>query len=189
MAKKLELTKAKINKLAKLITEYPQQEAAALAGIPPRSYSRYKAQARDIFDAVMDEEVEESELTKKEKLLLEFFIVVDMGVPLHVGKYLKIMRDTAIGRKWAMDEDGNYILNDKGKRIPTDWVPAKEYAHMLTFATKEAREEREQESGTESGVIGIPTAQGQDLAALIKQQQAYTQSLAQAKRQENGDDD
>lgn len=186
---KLELTKAKIKKLAKLITEYPQQEAASLAGIPPRSFTRYKSIGREVMDRLLEEEVAESELTKKEKLCLELFIAVDTGVPLHVGKYYKIMRDTAVGGKYVVDKDGNYIKDEDGKKIRTDWVAAKEYAHMLTFATKEAREEREAETGGDTGVIEIPSAGGQNLADLIKQQQAYTQSLAQAKRQENGDDD
>lgn len=180
MAKsKLGLTRDKVKKLEKLIREYPQQEAAALAGIPPRSYSRYKSLGREIFDDILNEDVDEDELDEAEKLLLDFYIAVDTGVPLHVGKYYKIIRDSAFGEK--------VYTNADGERRKTDWLAAKEYAHMLTFATKEARDERETDAPAPSGgSIEVPISNG-DPSDFFRSQQQNIEKLVEEKRKENGD--
>lgn len=168
------LTRDLIKRLSTALTKTPLTEVAVGAvGLPKSTYYHWKAIAQDIADRNPDRE----NLSSNDELLLEFLDAIELS-RAKVGQKLS---DAAL--KGAM-QDPRVAIDILQRMFPDQ------------FAAPARREiVIKQETGSEqnTGIANIPTlggTAGQDLEALLLQQQASAVDLAKSSTQARkpGDD-
>lgn len=168
------LTKALIKKLGKELSETAFTAIAyANAGIPRSTYYFWKSQAEEIDAA----NPERHDLCPDEELLIEFLDTIEQSR----AKAGKTLIDSAF--KHARS-DGNVAIKLIERLFPDDFAaPAR---REITIKTESLGDQN-------TGIANIPTlggAAGQDLEALLLQQQSSAVDLAKSSTQARkpGDD-
>lgn len=181
------ITRDKVNRLVAAFRNYPMYIGSEMEGVPERSCRRYLKIGRDVNDDLEEGKRKKSDLTKHEKLCMELYIEGRKANAQHINDFQEIQRNAAQGRPFITDPV-------TGKKFRTDWIPAKEYVHALTFARKGGLDEDADNAITNpeelGGLLEIPVApEGLDLESMVQQQQHMLRKFVEARREEAGDDE
>lgn len=164
------LTPKIIKDLEKYITETTSLKiACGCAGVPSSTFYLWQKQAKEIEES----EIPEDELTKEEKLLLEFMERVDLAK----AKSCKPAIDTVM--KAIKNGDANQAARLLSRRMPEEFGD---------WNRKEVtiKQEITEESSTGIALIPSMSSGDVDLDTMLQQQQSEALHLAKTRTEELG---